>query len=275
MRIVVPVVVAVSLLAKVAFATPVPFTDTTPGAAIFTAPVAGVYEITAIGAEGGSSPGYNQPGGSGAAVTGDFNLAANEILSLLVGGVGGTGAGGGGGGGTFVAFGSTPLLVAGGGGGGSGFGPGGNAIIPSGSGDGGAAGSSGGGGGGGFLTDGAGSSFAGGGASFLNGGAGVGGGGCCGANGGVGGGGGSDNYSGGGGGYTGGNGVPGSGPYGGSSFDAGLADANFSEQILTSSVNNGNGELTISLVTAPEPASMALLGVGLAGLIGLRRRRRT
>jgi hypothetical protein len=44
-----------SLLGKAALATPIPFQVTTPGATTFTAPVDGIYEITAIGAVGGSA----------------------------------------------------------------------------------------------------------------------------------------------------------------------------------------------------------------------------
>ena len=271
-----------ALTATMASATPVPFIDTTPGAATFTAPVDGLYQITAYGASGGN--GAAGGGGLGALVVGDFNFLAGDTLSIIVGGVGGSsGSGGaGGGGGTFVAVGSTALLVAGGGGGGSVFGVGTNATLVAGNGNGGAGGVSGGfvfggGGGGGFLTDGVNSAFVGGGKSFANGGAGGGGGGCCGSSGGIGGGGGANNSGGGGGGYSGGNGGGDVLAPGGSSFNGGLQNADFSMAVLTAAVNNGNGQLSIVLLSAaeavPEPASLGLLTVGAVGMAALRRRR--
>jgi hypothetical protein len=135
----------------------------------FTVPTTGVYTIIAEGARGG---GLGSSGGLGGRTGGDFNLTANQILTILVGGIGGRTLGYdfiGGGGGSFVTIGSgsssIPLVVAGGGGGssippGSG-GPGLGGIIGTfspgyGSGGGGGNGNSsgGGGGGGGFSGNG-------------------------------------------------------------------------------------------------------------------------
>ena len=98
----------------------------------FTAPSAGLYRIEAIGAVGGYSQppnNYGTSGGSGADVSGVFELTAGETLSIVVGGHGnsypswenendiGQGATGGGGGSFVAGPGNTPLVVAGGGGG--------------------------------------------------------------------------------------------------------------------------------------------------------------
>ena len=136
----------------------------------FTAPTSGVYDILAYGAQGGnqgsvcggsdSQPCYS--GGPGAEAGGDFHLMAGQSLSVIAGGVGGSGSfGAGGGGGSFVFTGSGATAIAfvvAGGGGGAGY-PGngspgaGSAMGSSGgsasAGTGGAGGSPGSGGGGG------------------------------------------------------------------------------------------------------------------------------
>lgn len=77
----------------------------------------GLYDITAYGAQGGSSY-FGSAGGLGAEMSGEFNFSASTTLTLLVGGAGagggeflgggiftgsagGTGGGGGGGGGFY------------------------------------------------------------------------------------------------------------------------------------------------------------------------------
>ena len=54
---------------------------------------------------------------------------------------------------------------------------------------------------------------------------------------------------------------------GGGSFDAGI------DQILLADLQTGNGEVVITELV-PEPASIGLLGAGLAGLAAVRGRRR-
>jgi hypothetical protein len=272
----------------------VPFDFTYTGSLVtFTVPTTDTYQILAFGAQGGSGsflPGQLGLGGRGAEIGGDFSLTTGETLQIAVGGAGsGLGSrGGGGGGGSFVVGpGNVPLVIAGGGGGGGAFVGGplpgqGGLTGPNGGGQGGGIGGNGGtgvpngggGGGGGFLSAGTSGFFGGqGGGGFpdLTGGAfggGFGGGGGVGfmGSGGAGGGGG---YSGGAGGGRGNLGVgPGGG---GGSFDAGT------DQILIADFQTGNGEVIITehAAAVSEPASIALLGVGLAGLAAISRRRRT
>jgi hypothetical protein len=285
---------ALAALGSAVRATPFDFTYT--GSLVtFTVPTSDSYQILAFGAQGGNGafPGIGT-GGRGAEIGGVFSLTAGESLQIAVGGAGMStfeGGGGGGGGSFIVGPGDTPLVIAGGGGGGGGSlgGPGipgqGGLIGPDGGGQGGGTGGNGGaggggsgsnppggGGGGGFFSAGGDSAMAGGGGAFpgLAGGSGSpsggfgGGGGGSGRFGGAGGGGG---YSGGGGALGGFVGVVGAGG-GGGSFDAGA------DQILVADFRTGNGEIVITELIIPEPASMALLGAGLLGFAAVRRRRR-
>jgi hypothetical protein len=274
-------------------AAPIVFDFTYTGSLVtFTVPTTDTYQILAFGAQGGSGsflPGQVGLGGPGAEIGGDFSLTAGEMLQIAVGGAGsgrGSGGGGGGGGSFVVGPGNVPLVIAGGGGGGGAFAGGslpgqGGLTGPDGGGQGGGIGGNGGtgvpngggGGGGGFFSAGT-SGFLGGqggggfpdlvGGEF---GGGFGGGGGVGfsGNGGAGGGGG---YSGGVGGVRGNLGVGSGG--GGGSFDAGT------DQILIADFQTGIGEVIITELAAavPEPASVALLGVGVIGLGILRRRQR-
>src|ERR1700733_9926381 len=98
-------------IAAPAAADTVPFVATSSGT--FTAPVTGVYDILAFGAQGGVSAGN---GGFGAEIGGDFVLTAGEALSIVVGF---NGPAEGGGGATLVRTSGKPLVIAGGGGGAS------------------------------------------------------------------------------------------------------------------------------------------------------------
>ena len=252
--------------------------------ATFTVPATGTYHFVVDGAQGGSSADLfgNGPssGGLGAEVVGDIQLAANEQISIVVGGQGAQGRAGGGGGGSF-AFDVTrnKLLVAAGGGGGGGLTPvfpiqqtGGNGLSGTTGGSAGSAGGinglggsggavDGGGGGGGFAgaggdpTHDSDNAFGGGAFSGLAGGAAGDGGG----SGGYGGGGGGDVGGGGGGGYSGGaggNGSPMDGVGGGGMGGGGGAsyiDPAFSNQLLTPGLRHGNAQVTISQTKTGSP----------------------
>ncbi len=266
----------------------------------FEAPAAGTYEITAYGAQGGTSTAGDlngfSTGGLGAEVGGYFTLTAGQTLSIAVGGAGaGTGGFGygGGGGSSFVTFDTSPLVIAGGGGGGGLWGNGGPGLVGNNGGSGfsnaggnggtGGTGGSGGGtdeyetagGGGGFYSNGGsgdgpngGSGFPGlaGGANLDgqgNGGFGGGGGGCgLGGNGGGGGG-----YSGGGAGGSMGLGGGGGGSY----VDSSAITVLNGVSGVASPNGSLNGEIVIAEV--PEPSALGLVAVGLLGLLPLLRRR--
>jgi Glycine rich protein len=258
----------------------------------------GYYNITAYGAQGGSSSYFGSVGGLGAEMSGEFNFSASTTLTLLVGGAGAGGyIGCGGGGGSFVVEGSTPLVIAGGGGGsgingdsnastGTNGGAGGGEMVNgiftgSAGGTGGSGGVSitvtsgyygGGAGGGGFYGDGDYGQDCDGGGSFLSGGNG-------GSasyidgyygTGGYGGGGGSYGGSGGGGGYSGGGsgGDFGNGGGGGSYIDS-SAIADLAEVSGIASPNGSpNGEIIITAV--PEPTTLALASLSGLSLLFFR-----
>ena len=82
-------------------------------------PASGTYRITATGARGASAA-PSQRGGAGAIIAGEIQLAAGDVLAIVVGQQGsgqGSGWSGGGGGGSFVVRAGQPLVIAGGGGG--------------------------------------------------------------------------------------------------------------------------------------------------------------
>jgi PEP-CTERM motif len=267
----------------------------------FTVSVSGEYAVELLGASGGSET-FGSAGGPGAEVSGDVSLTKGEILTLFVGGQGGSApSSGGGGGGSFVFDGTEVLAVAGGGGGGggglAGGGPG-QAVTSGGAGEGhgagkggasgtggegGAGNGNGGGGGGGAGVNGNGgdgvqSGHGYGGTSPLRGGAGgasyspvAGGGG-----GGFGGGGGGGFVTGGGGSGFSGGGGGGSG-YGGGGGGSYLASL-FTDPVLTAGVNSGDGSISVDLLKAvPEPSTWAMMLAGFGGLgwLAQARRRKT
>ena len=80
----------------------------TGGIVTYTVPTTGIYDIVAYGAQGGGGA-----GGLGAEIGGDVSLTAGEVLTIAVGGQGGTyNRGYSGGGGSFVVgLGSTPQIT--------------------------------------------------------------------------------------------------------------------------------------------------------------------
>lgn len=245
----------------------------------YTVPSDGQVTITITGADGGDGSTTN--GGSGATVSGVFDVTAGQIIRYVVGGAGITngGSSAGGGGSTGVYIGTSLALVAGAGGGGDNstgaVGLGGNTGTAGDDGTGGGAGAGGTGGsggdggpgnsgGGGGINSAGGSNGAGGGGqadtttgdplvllTIAFGGAGDGSG-SAGGNGFSGGGGASSNFSGGAGGYSGGGaaGFNGSAGGGGSYVNTGLTG--FVSSSFTAGVDGGGG-------SSPDEADGSLI----------------
>ncbi|HEY1934156.1 MAG TPA: PEP-CTERM sorting domain-containing protein [Acetobacteraceae bacterium] len=260
---------SVLALTRVASAGPVTF-DYTGAVVDYTVPATGLYQIVAAGAQGGAD-GNGVSGGNGAVISGKFSLTAGDELVIAVGGQGGNGQAfrsyaGAGGGGSFAVdqTTSTKLVIAGGGGGGYENNGGPGITGHGGGGGGGSSFSLGAGGGGGYRGNGGGAEASGGrGFPNLAGGATYWGGG---ANGGFGGGGASGaNGAGGGGGYTGGN-AGGDYGFGGGSYDSGM------DPTLVAGAQAGDGYVTLTRESVPEPAAIGLFGMALAGLGASRRR---
>jgi len=102
------------------------FFNTSNGVQLWTVPKTANYKITCRGAKGGDGDGGANQGGSGARVTGEFELQEGSVLNIVVGqqgrfinATGSDGQNSGGGGGTFVWSSNSPLIIAGGGGGAS------------------------------------------------------------------------------------------------------------------------------------------------------------
>lgn len=275
----------------------------------FEAQTDGLYNFTIAGAQGGGTGG-GATGGTGAILhINNVFLSAGTIFNAFVGGAGQSGdlyAGGGGGGASGLEFLGRIAIAGGGGGAGGGYSNGFNAPLPASPAAltnppqrtlapaGASSIFSGGGGGGVSLGGGLGplvgqsatAPYGGSGGNYLGGGFGGGGyyvGGSGGYGGGGGGGGGASEDvglggGGGGGGYDGGGGGGqgyGYGGRGGTSFlDLNAFGTGFTYFVENSNI--GNGFVSIEAVTArdvPEPASLGLFGLSLAGLALIRRRR--
>lgn len=284
----------------------------TGGIVQVTIPTTGIYDITAAGAQGGSGTGSSGGLGAVIEGDVLLNAGTVlDVVVGGQGNTGAFGAeyAGGGGGGTFIYIDSTlQLLFAAGGGGGAGYccstnGMSGEITTSGdpGQGPGGGAGGTNGLGGGGGTGDGGNYNGGGGGGWLGNGGNGLGSAPrtvCCGAgNGGSGafsfagglggsddpingpfadggfGGGGGGGYQGGGGGggYSGGGGGDGS-TYAGGGGGSYLA-LSVSPLVLNAGTNSGNGFVNISNSATPEPGTIGLFVMGLAGLALMRRKK--